>query len=583
MSEQGNQGLFGDLLIRWRTDRGSVLLQAFVMALAGGVVLGLSFYGWWKTHLSNGDVPGLMEGISCSIDTLMGKEYVILEKEPIPPHWALGAALVGAKIVLVLGGVMLFFQKAVRSFLFRRVSGHVVVCGLGEKGAIIAESLLRTRDEKSGQRNKVALIDRDESVDGISVLKRRAAHVVAGNAVDPAVLREAGVSRAARTIVVTGSDENNLAIAREASKLGCKDVIAAVESFEVRSYFRERFHFLTPDSSSRMIGFLSRGARRLMRTIALEAVREEKLRKKGIAILIQADGPFRDELIRAAALMLQISAEIRPRIFLCGVTKEDQERFESRFPESHLVVDLTWHHGDSCTAITRQGESPDYAVISLDQDARTLELAERFRQRHNTSPQRIVACLREITLRRLADDSDRELIRFKTSCSGSEKPAPTESQVLAILVSIKGVYELAMGGQDPLDDDLDAEGRLLHEDYCRINPKSVSAVPWESLPERLKDSNRLQAAHHCVKREAWQQKGGEDEHSLLIHLGRCEHMRWMAEKVMDGWRWSGSDREESRNDGKLLHHLLIPFDELTQAEKDKDLNPIRRALGLSEG
>jgi RyR domain len=50
----------------------------------------------------------------------------------------------------------------------------------------------------------------------------------------------------------------------------------------------------------------------------------------------------------------------------------------------------------------------------------------------------------------------------------------------------------------------------------------------------------------------------------------------MAVKAMDGWRWA-----ESRDDKRKRHHLLVPFDDLSGHEIAKDLEPIKKALGLS--
>ena len=69
---------------------------------------------------------------------------------------------------------------------------------------------------------------------------------------------------------------------------------------------------------------------------------------------------------------------------------------------------------------------------------------------------------------------------------------------------------------------------------------------------------------------------------MLVHLSRCEHMRWMAEKAMDGWRWSGSSDKLTRDNDKLKHHLLVPYDSLESPEKDKDYNAFLWALDIPD-
>ncbi len=69
---------------------------------------------------------------------------------------------------------------------------------------------------------------------------------------------------------------------------------------------------------------------------------------------------------------------------------------------------------------------------------------------------------------------------------------------------------------------------------------------------------------------------------MITHLSRCEHMRWMAEKVMDGWRWSQSHDKNSRENDKLKHHLLTVYDSLSCSEKDKDYNAFLWVLNLPD-
>jgi hypothetical protein len=59
-------------------------------------------------------------------------------------------------------------------------------------------------------------------------------------------------------------------------------------------------------------------------------------------------------------------------------------------------------------------------------------------------------------------------------------------------------------------------------------------------------------------------------------------MRWMAEKAMHGWRWSGAKDSSTRDKHKLKHHLLFPFEELTPHEKDKDFSMFLWSLDIND-
>ena len=56
-----------------------------------------------------------------------------------------------------------------------------------------------------------------------------------------------------------------------------------------------------------------------------------------------------------------------------------------------------------------------------------------------------------------------------------------------------------------------------------------------------------------------------------IGLEQLEHRRWNAYMRSEGYVFSGSTAPESRNDLAKLHHDLVPFELLSQEEKQKDL------------
>lgn len=56
-----------------------------------------------------------------------------------------------------------------------------------------------------------------------------------------------------------------------------------------------------------------------------------------------------------------------------------------------------------------------------------------------------------------------------------------------------------------------------------------------------------------------------------IQLERLEHRRWNAYMRSEGYVFSGSTAPESRNDLAKMHHDLVPFELLSQEERQKDL------------
>ena len=123
--------------------------------------------------------------------------------------------------------------------------------------------------------------------------------------------------------------------------------------------------------------------------------------------------------------------------------------------------------------------------------------------------------------------------------------------------------------------------RAMHDQYLRdqkakgVDPSAnKSLVPWDTLPDDLKESNRAQAAHIGIKLGAV----GCDIHPLvdwdaesftffpdeLEKLARMEHERYVVEREAAGWVPGPKDPDRKRSP------YLVPWLELDEEIQDLD-------------
>jgi serine phosphatase RsbU (regulator of sigma subunit) len=102
------------------------------------------------------------------------------------------------------------------------------------------------------------------------------------------------------------------------------------------------------------------------------------------------------------------------------------------------------------------------------------------------------------------------------------------------------------------------------------------AVDFDDLPDEIKYSNIDNATHIPTKLlsigyKIRQVKKGFKPFALHLHddevetMARVEHMRWSWEKRLNGWTLG-----EVKDDIKKTHPSLIPYEQLSESEKEKD-------------
>jgi hypothetical protein len=137
-----------------------------------------------------------------------------------------------------------------------------------------------------------------------------------------------------------------------------------------------------------------------------------------------------------------------------------------------------------------------------------------------------------------------------------------------------------------LNGDMELIAQAVHGEYVRSETSSgrsgddVSMRPWDFLPEPLRESNRDQAADigrklnevglDLVVTSNWGPPDFAFHSDDLEDLAREEHDRWMQKLLADGWIPS-----PMKDVGQKLHPLLVPWESLTDEQKDKDRNAVR--------
>ncbi len=140
---------------------------------------------------------------------------------------------------------------------------------------------------------------------------------------------------------------------------------------------------------------------------------------------------------------------------------------------------------------------------------------------------------------------------------------------------------------------IDRLAHVIHDRYAARRQQGASALSWSDVDEDRRNAARGQArdipaklaAIGCIIRSQ-----RDDAFTFtaveLEHLARREHRRWCAERTASGWTYGAVRDTTARR-----HPSLVPWEQLSALEKDKDRDAVRDipavlghvGLGISRG
>ncbi len=126
-----------------------------------------------------------------------------------------------------------------------------------------------------------------------------------------------------------------------------------------------------------------------------------------------------------------------------------------------------------------------------------------------------------------------------------------------------------------LDGRMELLAKEIHCAYCKNHPGAAYDMPWEDLPEDIRQANRDQAGEFVGHLESlgltvgladqgasrlWQLSGDQVE-SIAIRI----HEVWLQSKKAAGWTYG-----TPRDDVLRRHPMMAPYSDLPEKEKEKD-------------
>jgi hypothetical protein len=502
----------------------------------------------------------------------------------IPMPWTLNVAMWIAPLVsagAIFGVAINLLESRLMAWKARRMSGHTVICGGGEKGRVLAENL---------KERKLPFVLVERSKERTDQLIADGLITVCADATDPSALARTGIRRALALVAATGDDHDNLAIAVAAAQ--------AVEHPEPAPLLAIYIHFSDPAlcalyqrNRALQDGFGGVPVRIFnhFRNMARQCLREfppqpgsgnvhvvlPSLTRLGFALVLEyalvghypGDRSIHLHLVgrRAAAEAARLRS-LYPAIDECLVLEAVELPENCRFAVKVAEI------------LAQQAEQDVFTVypgIEDDNEAftRALELTEYLHDRSGV--QLLLDIPPEAPVRRLVE----------------------KNPVLKKRISFLPAGVLTGGYEAIFSDTLDQIARRIHDnwlaetrrqiDVARTRGDEAAALKheakatyrsWEELSEEQKGASRSQADHIPFKIRAagldpasvtpalWAQlSDGEVE-----TLARMEHARWAAYLWMTGWKFS-----PQRDDARKLHPNLVPYDQLDEPTKDYDRAAIR--------
>jgi hypothetical protein len=442
-------------------------------------------------------------------------------------------------------------QRSLIQLLARR---HVVLIGLGRANAVLASSVRQTR-------RRAVVVESDPTNPRVTGVRADGTYLLVGDATQKVVLRRAQIERARHVVVATGEDSRNLEVADQVRRLaetararGLSVHVAIDDPGLWSELGRLALSSRTTPVVLEFFNPADRAAQALLseaeRISGTDALGEVWLEGRGIVaerLLIH--------LVRRAH-----AAGVRPHI------RADEQTTNDVVDAVRRTVVWMDEAADFSEVAPFDGSSSSTVAYVCGGESDGRQIAEALRLARTP---RVSAVFVLVTGRPTGGILDAVGLGERVHVVSS-----STSHQLARLFEDSGIETMA---------------RARHEDYvaqARARGETVesnrSLAGWDELPESLKESNRrfVESIAHLVDelggsvqplRDLTPAQDFPPDTDSLELLARQEHERWSSALLADGWTpTTGAKDPEAKK-----HPLLVAWDELDEAEREKDRDAIR--------
>lgn len=554
------------------TGRWWLILILFAATLA------LGWFGFSRHHASRVPAASFWYNLYLSLQLFTLESGSVPAPIPITLNIARFLAPVVSAWALVKTLILLFGDR-IRSLRLRRLRDHVVVCGLGRRGTQLVRDF-----RASGER--VVAIECDDEGSGARTCRALGASVLIGSATEPDILRKACVERAAHVIAVTGDDGTNAGIAVRVyqrvldREFGIEGTVrCSIQVVDLRLATLLQHHHVLAETRScfeaQVFNSYHTIARQLLGEHPLDYERIGPADPRQVHLIIVGFGEMGESLALQAARIGCFANGRKLRLTAIDREAAVRERdFLGDHPQVRELLEIDFIAGDvrDPALLERMRDWADASdtitsiAVCLDDDSRSLSCALGV-------------------LSRLRNKETPLLVRMSDSIGLATLLEDEYGDETWLRVDAFGTVEEFCTREALLHEELDEIARALHEDYAAKRLAEGRAVddpsvqPWDRLDELLKTSSRASADHIPVKLraigchmaklgDATRRVDGFSAQEIKL-LGRMEHARWVAERLLAGWTPS---RTRSPLDRKSPD--LVDWDELTDDVKQLDFDVV---------
>ena len=505
---------------------------------------------------------------------------------PIP--WELGVARwlsPAVAMYTVLLGLTKVFHHEWQRLRLKFTSNHIIICGLGEKGIILARNF---RDISK----QVVVIEKDANNSNIPICYEIGAIVLHGDARDVDLLRQAGVQRASHLIIVSGNDGTNAEIvvrAREMTvdrkgngKLNCTVHLQDMQLWNLlrqQEFNSER----TKACRTEFFNVYDQGARQLLDLYF--SLPEKSPDMIATHILLVGLGNLGEQLVlNMARRWYPIFMANRVKIRISVIEYEADKKMERIAQKYSLVREVCeWStlamevgsiefERSDLFASLQSGNDISQVYICSDDETIGLSAAQSILKRTANKNLEILV--------RMNDDSGLASLLRGTQGTGIDFQR----------LYIYGLLEHTCKTNLLNDGSHENIAREIHRAYIRLEESKGNTIEtnrniakWDELGEDFKEMNRDNADDIGVKLERigydvlpwidFARNEFEFSANEIEDMAQMEHERWCRQKREQGWVYGSK-----RNDAKKIHPSLIAWEDMkfSEAEKEKDRNLVRQ-------